>query len=972
MRRSPATIAATARGVLLLLLCLPSPAWSLENKPLERYFREAWSTRDGLPHNLVQAIAQTPDGYLWFGTWEGLVRYNGVDFEVFDRGNVRELQDSGIRSLHVARDGRLLIGTSRGGVTFLDGGRWSTLDRDDGLPQDDVSQAIEDRHGRLWVASESAGVARIDGQGRIEPFRAPWRLPSDTTYAVFESGDGSVWVATADGAARIRGDEAELFGPDRGLPPGAVFAFAESANGDLFAGTEQGIHAFDGERFAPVPGFPGEAVHSLMTLGDTLWAGTVNQGLLRLDRATGRVEGINSIRGLPNNRIASLFMDREGSVWAGTNAGLLRLRDAPFTMLDSEHRLSDDYVRALAQAKDGTVWVGTSRGLNRIRAGEVTTLTHGDGLPGDSILSLMVAADGALWIGTYANGLARYRDGAFEYWTRREGLPSNQVRAIVQDASGEVWVGTTRGLARLRDGRIETLQAAHGLPRDYVMALHAAADGRLWIGTSDGAAVLENGRIRTIDLIAMDDARDVFGFHEDADGGIWMATDRGVVWIRGDRQGFVGQRQGLPIGTVFQVVADRQEGLWLTSNRGVIRIDREDALAVAAGERPRLAAAELFNEADGMNSAQCNGSSGPTAILTHDGEVWIATARGLAIVDPARVEAFRREPPAVVIERVLVDGQPVQPQGGALRLAPGTRKLEFHYVGLDYQMPRRLRYRYQLEGFDSDWTERGALRTAQFTNLAPGQYRFRVAAAIGAGEWGAGEGALVVLVDPYWYQDRQTQLLIALAVLLALYGFVRFRLRGVEAREREMRRFIESHAAGHPPTAAEADAAVVGGSLRIDSLTGLPDGQAFEHRLASEFERSVREARPLAMAVLEIDQLAPLVQAHPREATDAMLRDIAGLLRRECRASDLVARLEDGLFAILLPDTTMSEARMLAEHLRAQVEASDLSAHVPGAKLSVSVGLSDRSGASHAGKLLARAKLRLSEARQGGRNRIAG
>ena len=346
-------------------------ASAARGKPVNAYFRETWTTREGLPHNQVNAIAQTPDGYLWFGTWEGLVRYNGLEFHVIDRRNTPALRDNGVRSIRVAPDGSLVVGTSRGGVSVMHDGAWRTYGRKEGLAQEEVMDAVLDQRGRLWVATESAGLTQIDAKGKVRRFDASNGLPSNVTFGLVRDRDDSVWLATANGIVHYKAGQTVLYDQDDGLPAAPIFHLEQMPDGALYAGTERGAYRRVGERWEPVsPLLPGDGVPSIVrdAAGD-LWVGTINHGLLRLDEHG--LDALSSRKGLPNNRVAALFVDREGSLWAGTNAGLLRLRDAPFTTFNIEQGLSDDYVRALVQGRDGSLWIGTSRGLNRWKDGAI-------------------------------------------------------------------------------------------------------------------------------------------------------------------------------------------------------------------------------------------------------------------------------------------------------------------------------------------------------------------------------------------------------------------------------------------------------------------------------------------------------------------------------------------------------------------------------------------------------------------------
>lgn len=971
--------------ITLLALLHTASLGAVEPRPLNEYFRETWTTRQGLPHNLILAIAQTPDGYLWFGTWEGLSRYNGVEFKTFSRVEVPELRDNGIRALRVASDGTLWMGTSRGGVTRYKDGHWNTLTTHNGLAQDEIMDVLDAGSGRLWVATESAGLTRLEN-GKARSFHMSDGLPSEALMSLAAETDGTIWVGTTEGLARIRGDNVEAFGQTQGLPVGPVLSVHVAADGVLYVGTEKGVYrrvAMGFERLSP--DIPEDAVpRLLMDRSGALWVGTVTYGVLRWQG--GRVDRFNSLASLPNNRISALIEDHEGSVWVGTNGGLLRLRDAPFGSYTTEHGLSDDYVRTVLDGADGALWVGTSRGLSLLRNGKFEVLDHGDGLPGDSILSLSTARAGGVWVGTYSNGLARWDGGIRQTLTTAHGLAGNQVRTIKEARDGTLWVGTSRGLTRFRDGKAHNFGVSEGLPREFIIGLHEASDGKLWVGTANGAATIEGDTIRTFDLKQMDDAEDVFGFHEDRDGTMWLATDRGLVRHRSGQLHLVGRKQGLPVETIFQVVADQSQNFWLSSNRGVIRITHADADAVADGRQSTLSA-EVFGEGDGMASAQCNGGSNPAAAVSRDGRVWVATAKGLSVVAPAQLSRFARADAPVVIEEVRVDDKVLAPQD-TLLLPAGTRRMELHFAGLSYLMPQKIRYRYLLEGFDNEWIDRGTLRFAQFTNLAPGRYHFRVSAANPGGGWNPQEASLHFEIRPFLWQRPLFWAALAMLGLCAMLLAYRWRTHALRANERRLRELVEQRTLDLREQSERLyianeeksrllerlreQAEMSERQAREDALTGLANRRHFDERLADEFARACRDRQPLCLALLDIDHFKRINDSYSHAIGDAALKAVADVMRMETRGSDVVARYGGEEFALLFPRTALEEALGLMERLRAAVVNCDFSAFAADLKVTVSIGVSDREGLAHHERMVSRADTRLYEAKRLGRNRVCG
>lgn len=978
------------RWIAVLLLACACATTSVA-KPIGTMFRETWTTRQELPHNQINAIVQTPDGYLWFATWEGLVRYNGLEFQVFDRRNVPELRDNGIRSLRVSADGALVMGTSRGGVTILDRGRWRTYGRREGLTQDEVMDAALDSRGRLWAATESAGMFVLDG-AKVTRYRAGAGLPSDIVYGLLPARDGSIWVATAGGIARFYGNQPRILaGPASGLPAAPVFRVEELPDGGIYAGTEAGAFRLQGSRFVPLsPLLPRDGVASFARdHAGALWIGTVSSGLLRLDRDG--LERFDSRQGLPNNRVPSLFVDREGSVWAGTNGGLLRLRDAPFTTYGSEQGLSDDYVRAVIPARGGGMWIGTSRGLNLWRNGVlVRSFTRADGLPSDSIMSLLEDPDGTLWVGTYTAGVLQMRGGrVIRHLDSAHGLTgSNQVRALLRTGPDTLWIGTSRGLVRLQGGAMRHFGVEDGLPRDYVMALHQARNGDVWVGTADGAVRIAGDRAQPIRADEAMDARDILGFADDEDGTVWMASDRGLLRYRNGRLALLGLRQGMPVDTIFQVVDDRTGHFWLSSNRGVLRVRRADVDAVLDGRRPTLNV-DQFTEVDGLASAQCNGTSGPSAVLAPDGRVWVATARGAAVVDPAALQGYTRELPPVVIERVRADDRDLRADE-RLELPAGTRKLDFQYAGLSFRMPRLLRYRHKLEGVDAGWVDNGTRRLAQYTNLAPGHYRFLVSvSAPGLGQdWSPGATMLDVVIAPYlWQRAWFLPACIALAGLLVV-GVFRWRTSELARRAGALEALVQSrtHALREQTDrliASDAEksqllerireqADAFERQAREDALTGLANRRHGNEVLAAAQERTRAAGRPLSFALFDVDHFKRINDGFSHQAGDAALVQVANVLRRELGTVATVARWGGEEFAAAFEGIALDDARRACERARQAVERIDCAGFAPGWTVTVSAGVVERQALDTHEHLIRRADDLLYDAKRGGRNRIAG
>lgn len=973
------------RSGLLLLLAFCAVASAQPVRPIEGYYRESWSQRDGLPHSLINAIAQTPDGYLWLATWEGAARYNGREFVVFDRESVAEMTDHGFRAMTVGRDGSLWVGASRGGVMRLSQGTWIRLDREDGLAQDEIMGLAEGPGGVMWIAYESAGVGALQPDGSIRHFSREDGLPSDVMYSLAIDQKGRVWLGTAQGLGYIdeRGQAGRLaLSADDSRH--SVYSVHTSPGWPILLGTDRGLYEVEGgvPRKLDV-GLPADTVQRVYRdRAGRIWVGTVNFGVFRISSLG--LENIDAELGLPNNRVASIFEDREGSVWIGTNGGLFRLRDAPFSSMTTDHGLTDDYVRTVIEHSDGSLWVGSSAGLTHVsdEARPVATA----GLDRVSVLSLEESSDGSVWVGTYSQGVWRVRDDQLaERIDVERGLVSNQVRALLEEADGTLWVGTNRGLSRVRSSGVRTFTTEDGLPRDFIIALHRDRRGTLWAGTANGLARLgENDRFETVDIESAANAQDVFGFDEDEEGALWLATDRGLARWHRNRLTRLGRSDGLPIDTLFQVVIDRIGNIWLTSNRGVMRLSHADAVKAMdlPGTRVQV---ELFNELDGMASAQCNGGSGLAAVLRRNGEVAVGTSKGLASIQPQRLGDFGRHVPPIVIESFLVDDRRLPVDSGQV-LAPGTRRLEMHFAGLSYLMPQKIIYRYRLDGFDDRWFERGTQRHAQFTNLPPGEYTFRVTAANRGGAWNPQEAILRFEIRPLLWQRKDFWALIGALVVVLVGAGIRLRLRQLSRAKAQLELLVAERTAdleAKTKRLVEADreksvlleqirtqSEAFERQAREDALTGLFNRRAFDETMSREFARARRTGSSLSLILLDIDWFKRINDTYSHAAGDEALRRVAVALKDSSRDMDVVSRYGGEEFAVLCPETHLERAVQFAERLRSAVERIDTAGFAPGLQLSVSLGVAEATGLSHHERLVSRADAALYRAKEGGRNQV--
>jgi ligand-binding sensor domain-containing protein/signal transduction histidine kinase/CheY-like chemotaxis protein len=800
-----------AVAVLFSMARWGEPVLALDpRKAITQYVHDVWQTKDGLPQSSITAIIQTRDGYLWLGTFGGLVRFDGMQFTVFDTSNTQALRSKRILALFEDRDGALWVGTENGGLSRFDQNRVTTYTTRDGLPNDSVFSICQDREGTLWIATWD-GLARLK-DGTVQPYSTSEHNFRGRVSFVITDRHGSVWVGHGRQVMRLS-DGTWTTQMVIDPPEGWMNSVYADREGNLWIGTwgnglyrrTRGGWTVYGTR----EGLSHNRVTALVEDRDgNLWIGTEGGGLNRLK--DGRLSSFTDKDGLPSRVVRALLEDREGSLWIGTEGGgLSRLKDGRLTSFTDKDGLVGSSLVPIYQDRAGALWIGAAcGGLSRFQISDVgvqtdrlrtppaalgaptvvTTYTVQQGLPNNCVWALTGDREGNLWIGTHGGGLTRFKEGRFTSYTRADGLADSIVFSIYEDRSGTLWIGTNSGLTRFKDGRFITYRTADGLVNDSVRFITEDRSGALWIGTLGGLSRLQDGKFTNVarDGLSHDHVRTIY---EDRDGILWIGTyGGGLNRLKDGRFVHYTRKDGLYDDVVSQILEDDRGNFWMSGNRGIFRVRRDELNEFAEG-RIKSVTSMAYGTTDGMKSHECNGGGQPAGCKTRDGRLWFPTTKGVVVIDP-NDQKTNPLPPPVVIEQVRINRQPVG-LSRAVEIPPGRGDLEFYYTGLSFLAPEKVRFRYRLDGFDKEWIDAGARRVAYYTNIPPGRYRFRVIARNNDGVWNETGAALEFSVRPFFYQTGVFYALSAVAVVLAAWGFYRLRVRHLKARERGLARLVQ-------------------------------------------------------------------------------------------------------------------------------------------------------------------------------------
>lgn len=704
-----------------------------------------WTTEDGLPQNSVEAIVQTGDGYLWFGTLFGLARFDGARFVVFDANNTPELVRDPINELTVdAKDGGLWIATPDGVLRYANA-RFERFGAERGFHG--VWVLGPGRGGGVWCSRRSGEITRIR-DGSVSSVRFANDAVTNHVRWIWEQSESVVFVGLMDRLVRLnltsdgQGRPTDLFRPGMEL-----FGFATDGQDRFWMTTAHGAGEWSEGEWHPLPAIGGEANYRggmVRCLADgEVWVRLEELGLCRLEQSSRRLVPVAALAAARPRGATCAMRDREGNIWIGTRFGAFQLRAHRVQVISKADGLRSDEVVTVSEGSDGTVWLGTEEGVSWVRAGKVGNLDPPEKRRWRRVSDLIALRDGRIWLNEAFPCI--WRDGVFE---RREWAAGvGGAGALFEDRDGRLWIGRDKSVGFQTGSAEKSYSEGEGLPPFRVRAIHQDRAGKMWIGSYGGGfcKLGEDGRITSFVSTNGELNNRVWAIHEDREGVFWLGTQAGLNRFENGRFFTFTTAHGLHENVVNHVIEDPYGYLWFGGLRGIYRVARHELNAVAAGRTNRVRCVAL-GQADGMLTPETNGERTPSACKTHDDRIWFPTGRGVVVVDPREIEQQERATPLppVVIEQVRVDetierGEGASPiSEGPLKLAPGrARVLEIRYTANCFTAPERVRFRCRLQrlGEKGSWVEAGDRRVAYFTNLKPGDYEFQVTAADHHGRW---------------------------------------------------------------------------------------------------------------------------------------------------------------------------------------------------------------------------------------------
>jgi ligand-binding sensor domain-containing protein/signal transduction histidine kinase len=755
------------------------PAYAIDpNRAMSQYLHDRWGPERGFPRGPVYAIAQTPDGYLWIGTEAGLVRFDGLNFQL--------VQDS----------------SSPTPITAVLG-------------------LAADNEGNLWVRLQGPTMLRYRN-GVFEDAMLKLGMPYSNITTMARTNQGNLLVGRLEeGSIQYKGGRFEVLGAASPLARSPVISMAQTPAGDLWMGTrDAGLFRADGKQTTAISkGLPDTKINSLLPEGDrNLWVGTDN-GLVRWNGTELTSVGIPAA--LNNFQALAMARDRDGNIWVGTDSrGLLRFNAHGVSSLDPGHRGTGEAVTALFEDREGSLWIGSAGSLERLRDSAFVTYSLAEGLPADGsnpvfvdaekrvwfpplggglwwlkdgqhgrvdnaelerdVVYSIVGGKDELWLGRQHGGLTRLRPQGNSFkldtWTQADGLAQDSVYSVYQARGGIVWAGTlSGGVSSFENGKFKNYTTANGLASNTVSSILEGADETMWFATPNGLSAFAKDRWQTYtarDGLPSDNLNSLL---EDSTGVLWVGTVSGIAF-RGPR-GFLTPRGAPPSlrEPILGMAEDRFGSLWVSTSNHVLRVKRDKLLqgTLVDGDVREYGLADGLRGLEGVKRHR-------SVVADPLGRIWFSMNRGISVVDPERLKS-NSIPVMVQVQTVAADGTSISLQG-AVRIPADPKRIVFGLAGLSLSVPERVRFRYSLDGFDHGWSEPTTAHEAAYTNLGPGAYRFRVIASNPDGVWNNQETVLGFSIAPLFWQTWWFRVIGVVLFGLAVLALYRLRLQQLTSR----------------------------------------------------------------------------------------------------------------------------------------------------------------------------------------------
>jgi ligand-binding sensor domain-containing protein/signal transduction histidine kinase len=777
----------------VLGICQTPTYYLNPNKNLSQYNFSHWTTENGLPSNSLLHVFQTSDGYLWISGYSGLIRFDGNKFTIFNTANTDVFESNIIRNLAEDSKGNLWMTTQGSGLVSYRNGKFTAYGKDKNM-MNLYRALLIDNKDRVWSASPGHGWFYLE-KGIFHFLDYKKSLSNIEVRSIVQGKNGTIWFATlGEGLFKYENGVLQSLTLPEGLNKEWIYSLFADKENSLWIGTSSGVYYYDGNNFQHILTEIKSTVNDIMKDHfENMWIGTIN-GLYRKNIINNKLECLTTENGLTNNFVIDFLFDFEGNFWMTQyKGGLTRIRDGKFTNYSYAGGLPEKVVNTICEVDSSTYLVGFDNGsLIKIENGNILPFKVKTDISGDRIRDIMNDSGKNTWISTYKGLLKIEPSGKEILYSEKDGFLSSKIRLTLEDSKGNIWIGTRNsGIVRIdKNKKLKVFDVTAGLNSNLIMTIKEDGNNNIWVGTSEGIGGLNmitpTDEIKKFTAVDGFDSDIIFNIYIDKEGLIWVATNNGLWLYRQNKFFCFTSKNGLLDNSPYDVVEDDYRFLWLPYSEGVMKVSKKELIEYSEGKKGKVNCA-LYNKYDGMKQSECN----PTAqvLKCSSGKLFFPTLDGIAIIDPLNV-MYNNYIPPVIIETLKVDNQFVDIADVSV-FSPGNKRYTFSYTALCLYEAEKVKFRYRLKGFESEWNETDNIRSVSYTNLPHGQYKFQVTACNNDLIWNEKGTEYSFIIKPRFIETVWFYLIVGIIFITITYLFYRFRVSQLETQKKDLEQVIK-------------------------------------------------------------------------------------------------------------------------------------------------------------------------------------
>jgi ligand-binding sensor domain-containing protein/serine phosphatase RsbU (regulator of sigma subunit) len=762
-------------------------------KKLTQFILNKWTTDEGLHSNTLLDVVQTKDGYIWISGYNGISRFDGINFTIFNKTNVDVFYTNTTTALYEDSEGVLWIGTEGGGLLSYKNTEFKVYGKEENFTHR-IEYLFEDKDKTIWIGTRGAGVSKFNRKN-ITIFEEIPELKGTIVLSIAQDASGAMWFATPNkGLFRYSNGQYTQYTTAQGLPSDNIRALFLDSRNNLWVGTNTGVVSINNNTITRIENLNKQYVNCFYEDAlRNIWIGTNNEGLIRYFPQYGTFEIFSEEQGLPHKIVKDITSDKEGNLWATTyRGGLVLMKDGKFTNYSQLDGLSGNVVNFIYQENKDKFLIGTDAGkVNIIEKGKVSEFIFKNRL--DRVMSITKDVKGNYWFTSEIGLLKISPDGNEKIFNKSNGLKDNSLRFCTTDNEGNVWFGSRAGgLAKITsDEKIRYFNKSNGFPSDFIMSIDQYKD-KMVIGTNDeGLYIMQDTLI--IKNITVKDGlitNLVFNVHIENDL-FWIVGNGGLTLYRNGKCINYTIKEGLYNDSPFDILEDKQGNFWFTTAKGVFTVSKKELIDFADGKITKISC-KSYGKYDGMKQEDCTGAT--PSLKSQDGKLWFPTLGGVSILDPENIPLNLQKPYVdvnqFIVDQFLVDNNSLK-LGKKIVLEAGKKRFVFNYTALSHTAPQKVNFKFKLEGFDEDWIEAGSQRSVTYTSLAYGKYTFRVIAANNDGIWNNEGASVIFYLEPFFWETPVFYGLCFFVLLFSVLLIYRWRVSILNRRNEELEKTVK-------------------------------------------------------------------------------------------------------------------------------------------------------------------------------------